>query len=105
MLAYITGPEDNFPLFVGQPWGPKLLCHMVTCTKVSAKGPQCNRERPAGRWAISMLLSIPCMWEYSATRHHNGSHEMGAFLSCAHFITRNHSLIHKRNVVQRMFLY
>ena len=29
-----------------------------------------------------------------ATCHHNGSHEMGAFLSWTHFITRNHSLIH-----------
>ena len=50
--------------------------------------------------AISMLQSsIPCRNEYSATLQHNGSHEMGAFLSCAQFITRNHSLSYTKEML------
>ena len=43
--------------------------------------------------------SIPCRNEYSATLQHNGSHEMGAFLSCAQFITRNHSLSYTKEML------
>ena len=48
-----------------------------------------------------MLQSIPCGNEYSATLHHNGSHEMGASFHGTIHYKKSFTLIHKRNVVQR----